>query len=68
MLLKNAGNDRHFSSDVAHFSSNSTNPPDDGQHLLLQEPFLLGLGNRKTYGIRVHHMNGGNHWMEKMGV
>ena len=29
-LLKNAGNNRHFSSNVADFSSNGTNSSNDG--------------------------------------
>ena len=52
MLLKDAGNDRHFSGNVADFSGNRADPTDDGEHLLLQKPFLLGLigllGSRKT--------------------
>ena len=46
--LKNAGNDCHFSSDVANFSGNRADPPDDGKHLLLQKSLLLGGGIRKT--------------------
>lgn len=54
-LLKNAGNDCHLSSDVADFSSNHADAPDDGNHLLLQEPALwLGTGrSRKTHSIWV---------------
>ncbi len=46
--LKNAGNDCHLSSDITDFSGNGTNPPDDGQNLLLQEPFLFGIGSSET--------------------
>ena len=45
--LKDAGNDRHFSSNVADFSGNRADTTDDGEHFLLQKPFLLGL-IRKT--------------------
>jgi hypothetical protein len=37
-LSKNAGNDRHFSSNVAHLSSNSADTMDDGNNLLLKNP------------------------------
>ena len=40
--LKDAGNDRHFSSDVAHFSSNSSDTLDDGDNLPFQKPLLFG--------------------------
>ncbi len=48
--LKDAGNDRHFSSDVANFSSSSSDTLDDGNHLLLQKPFLFGglVGSSET--------------------
>lgn len=59
--LKDAGNDCHFSSNVADLSSNGADPPDHGNDLLLQKSFLLGmigmigligliglLGSRKT--------------------
>ena len=42
VLLKNAGNNRHLSGDITDFSGNGTNPPDDGNNFLLQEPFLFG--------------------------
>ena len=50
MLLKDAGNDRHFSSDVADFSSNSSDTLDDGNDLLLQKPLLFGslVGSSET--------------------
>lgn len=55
ILLNDAGNDRNFSSDIAHFSGNRADTTDDGEHLLLQKPLLLGvigviglLGIRKT--------------------
>jgi len=55
--LKNAGNDRHFSSDVADFCSSDADPPNDGYHLLLQEPLLLGGGRgRKTHSRSAHEM------------
>lgn len=40
-LLNNAGNDCHLSGNVADFSSNGADAPDDGNHTLLQEPTLL---------------------------
>ena len=46
--LKNAGNDCHFSGDVAYFSGSGANTPDYRNHLLLQESLLFGLGSRKT--------------------
>ena len=39
--LKDAGNDRHFSSDVANFSSSSSDTLDDGNDLLLQKSFVF---------------------------
>ena len=47
-LSKNAGNDRHFSGDVAHLSSDSADTMDDGNNLLLKKPsLLLGAGCRR---------------------
>lgn len=48
--LKDAGNDRHFSSDVADFSSSSSDALDDGDDLLLQKPFVFGglVGSSET--------------------
>lgn len=47
-LSKNAGNDRHFSSDVAHLSGDSADTMDDGNNLLLKKPsLLLGAGCRR---------------------
>ena len=47
--LKNAGNHRHFSSNIANFSGNGADPLDDGTYRLLQKSFLFGIfGSRKT--------------------
>jgi len=49
-LLKNAGNDCHLSGNVADFSGNRSDTPDDGNDFLLQEPLLFGLiGTRKAH-------------------
>ena len=52
--LKDAGNNCHFPSDVANFYGGSADPADDGNHLLLQKPFLLGTGcSRKTQSYQM---------------
>ena len=40
-VLKDAGNDRHFSSNVADFSSNGSDTLDDGNNLPFQKPLLF---------------------------
>ena len=48
-LLNNAGNNSHLSSNIANFSGDSADTPDNGNHRLLQKSFLFGIfGSRKA--------------------